>query len=347
MKMVIDEKTAIQAIKTCIKEVPFLKISKVSKASNSLSPDLRIEVDFNQRHITILAEYKNNGQPRIARQAVYQIKDWLFNRHGDYGVFIAPYISADAAAICKNAGIGYLDLEGNCLLSFDTIYIHREGKPKPSVQRREYRSLYSTKAERILRVLLSQPKKTWTTESLAEAAQVSYGQVSNVKKLLTNREWLTPNNIGIQLSKPDKLLDEWSEQYRFSRNKTMEFYALTEVVDTEDQLAKACRKKGIRYAFTAFSGASRIAPAVRYQRVNAYIDGNIEVLIKSLDWKLVPSGANVNLLVPYDEGVFYGMREITDAFIATPVQIYLDLLNYRGRGQEAADAIKKAIIQSW
>jgi hypothetical protein len=347
MKMMINEDIAIQAIKTCIKEVPFLKISKVSKESNSLTPDLRIELDFKQRLITILAEYKNSGQPRIARQTVYQIKDWLSIRQGDYGVFIAPYISTDAAVICKNAGIGYIDLAGNCLLSFDTIYIHREGKPNPSTQRREYRSLYSTKAERILRVLLSQPKKTWTTESLAEAAQVSYGQVSNVKKLLANREWLAPNNIGIQLSKPDKLLDEWSEQYRFNRNKYMEFFALTEVVDTEDQLVRACRKKGIRYAFTAFSGASRIAPAVRYQRVNAYIDGNIEILIKSLDWKPVPSGANVNLLVPYDEGVFYDKREISGAFIATPVQIYLDLLNYRGRGQEAADAVKKAIVQSW
>src|SRR4030042_2455416 len=106
MKMLVDEETAIQAIKTCIKKVPFLKISKVPKEGDSPSPDLRIELHFNNRPITILAEYKNSGQPRIARQAVYQIKDWLSNRQGDYGVFIAPYISTDAAAICKNAGIG-------------------------------------------------------------------------------------------------------------------------------------------------------------------------------------------------------------------------------------------------
>ncbi len=347
MKMIMDEKTVIRVIKACIKEVPFLKISRVSKEGNSPSPDLRIELDFNQRPITILAEYKNNGQPRIARQAVYQIKDWLSIGKGDYGVFIAPYISADTAAICENAGIGYIDLAGNCLISFDTIYIHREGKPNTSTQRREYRSLYSTKAERIIRVLLSQPKKTWTTELLAEAAQVSYGQVSNVKKLLAYREWLAPNNIGIKLSHPDKLLDEWSEQYRFSRNENMEFYALTEVADTEDKLAKACRKRGIQYAFTAFSGASRIAPAVRYQRVIAYIDSDVEILTESLDWKPVPSGANVNLLVPYDDGVFYDKRENNGVYIATPIQIYLDLLNYRGRGQEAADAIKKVIVQSW
>jgi hypothetical protein len=33
--------------------------------------------------------------------------------------------------------------------------------------------------------------------------------------------------------------------------------------------------------------------------------------------------------------------------LVTPIQIYLDLQNYRNRGQEAAQAIRKVIEQSW
>jgi predicted nucleotidyltransferase component of viral defense system len=33
--------------------------------------------------------------------------------------------------------------------------------------------------------------------------------------------------------------------------------------------------------------------------------------------------------------------------LVTPVQIHLDLQNYRNRGQEAAQAIRKVIEQSW
>jgi hypothetical protein len=61
----------------------------------------------------------------------------------------------------------------------------------------------------------------------------------------------------------------------------------------------------------------------------------------------VTSGATVSLLVPYDEGVFYDSREVDGTQLVSPVQIYLDLQNYRNRGQEAAQAIRKGIEQSW
>jgi hypothetical protein len=61
----------------------------------------------------------------------------------------------------------------------------------------------------------------------------------------------------------------------------------------------------------------------------------------------VASGANVSLLVPYDEGVFFENLEVDGTQLVTPVQIYLDLQNYRNRGQEAAQAIRKVIEQSW
>jgi Transcriptional regulator, AbiEi antitoxin, Type IV TA system len=98
---------------------------------------------------------------------------------------------------------------------------------------------------------------------------------------------------------------------------------------------------------TAFSGAARLAPAVRYQRAVVYVDSDPDSLTVSLGWKQVTSGSNVSLLIPYDEGVFFDSREIEGIQLATSVQIYLDLQNYRGCGREAAQAIRKVIDQSW
>ncbi len=347
MKIKIGEEAAFQALKECLEEIPFLQLADVPTVENASRPDFRMGVCIQNRSLTILAEYKSSGQPRLVREAALQIKHWLDNGQGDFGVFTAPYISPEAAAICKDAGIGYLDLAGNCLLSFETIYVHREGKPNSNIQRRELRSLYSPKAERILRVLLSRPQQSWKTETLAEAAKVSFGQVANVKKLLADREWLVPNGDGIRLKNLGAVLDEWSAQYRFSRNQVMEFYTLSEVAECEYQLAEACQRQGIRYALTAFSGAARLAPAVRYQRAVVYVDGDLDSLTNSLGWKPVTSGANISLLVPYDEGVFFDNREMDGTQLVTPVQIYLDLQNYRNRGQEAAQAIRKVIEQSW
>ena len=347
MKIKMGEEAAFQALKECLEEIPFFQLADVPTVENASRPDFRMGVRIQNRSLTILAEYKPSGQPRLARDAALQIKHWLDNGQGDYGVFTAPYISPEAAAICKDAGIGYLDLAGNCLLSFETIYVYREGKPNSNIQRRELRSLYSPKAERILRVLLSRPQQSWKTETLAEAAKVSFGQVANVKKFLEDREWLAPNGDGIRLKNLGAVLDEWAAQYRFGRNQLVDYYALTEVSECEYQLAEACQRQGMRYALTAFSGAARLAPAVRYQRAVVYVEGDMNALTVSLGWKPVTSGANVSLLVPYDEGVFFDSREMDGTQLVTPVQIYLDLQNYRNRGQEAAQAIRKGIEQSW
>jgi hypothetical protein len=347
MKIENGEMAILQALRDYLNEIPFLQLINDSIAKNGTGPDLRADVRVQNSSYTIMAEYKSSGQPRLAREAAFRIKDWLAKGLGSYGVFAAPYISPEAAEVCKETGIGYLDLAGNCLLTFGTVYIHREGKPNSSLERRELRSLYSPKAERILRVLLSRLQQDWKTGNLAEAAQVSFGQVSNVKKLLADREWLAPNTSGIRLNKPGAVLDEWAAQYRFRRNQVLDYYALAEVAECEYQLAEACKRQGVRYALTAFSGAARLAPAVRYQRAIAYVDGNLDSVIDELGWKPVNSGANVSLLVPYDEGVFFDGREMDGAQLATPIQIYLDLQNYRGRGQEAAQAVRKVIEQEW
>jgi hypothetical protein len=347
MKIKDGKIAAFQALLECLKEIPFIQAINSPASENLAGSGFQVEIRFQNRSLTILAEYKSSGQPRLARQAVLQIKDWSAKGLGDYGVFTAPYISPESAAICKEAGIGYLDLAGNCLLSFGTVYVHREGKPNPITQRRELRSLYSPKAERILRTLLSWPQQSWKTGTLAEAAQVSFGQVANVKKYLSDREWLASNGGGIRINKPGEVLDEWATQYRFSRNQIVEYYALSEVAECEYQLAEACQRQGIRYALTAFSGAARLAPAVRYQRTVAYVEGNLNALTESLGWKSVSTGANVSLLVPYDEGVFFENRAVDGTQLVAPVQIYLDLQNYRGRGQEAAQAIRKGLEQSW
>jgi hypothetical protein len=347
MKMETGEKAAFQAVKECLKEIPFLQLANIPAKENISRPDFRLGVRVKNLSLTLLIEYKPSGQPRLAREAALQIKDWLEKGKGDYGVFTAPFISSRAAEICKEAGIGYLDLSGNCFISFETIYVRREGKPNSYIQRRELRSLYSPKAERILRVLLGQPQQSWRTKNLAGRAQVSFGQVANVKKILADREWLVPNKDGIRLNNPSALLDEWAVQYRYNRNMAVDYYAMSEVAECEYELANACNRQGIRYALTGFSGSARFAPAVRYQRAVAYVDGDLTTLTNSLGWKTVPTGANISLLIPYDDGVFLENLDVNEIKVAAPVQIFLDLQNYRGRGQEAAQAIRKVIEQSW
>jgi hypothetical protein len=341
------EMEAKDAIIQCVQEIPFLDdtiFSPVTKQNESRS-GLRIDMKLINEDRCIIAEVKNNGEPRYARQAVNQILRYLRESQSDYGVFIAPYISPRAAAICQEEGIGYVDLAGNCHISFEKIYIHKEGKQNPYTRKRYLRSLFSPKAERILRVLLTSSLKEWKVEELANEANVSFGQVSNVKKLLADQEWIDSKAIGFSLSDPKSLLEEWSHNYKYKRNMILNFYTLLSPSEFESSLHEVSQQENIRYGLTSFSGSFRYAPAVRHQRVMAYVQGEVDILTARLEMKHVDSGANVLLLRPYDAGVFYGLQLLEDSMVVSPVQIYLDLQSSRGRGEEAADILLERVIR--
>jgi hypothetical protein len=155
MKIENGEAALLQTLRETLEEVPFLQVISDSLVKDGTGAGFRIEVRVQDNPCSLLGEYRSSGQPRLAREAAYALKDRLAKGLGSYAIFAAPYISPAAAEVCKQNGIGYLDLAGNCLLSFGTIHIQREGRPNSSFERREYRSLYSPKAERILRVLLT------------------------------------------------------------------------------------------------------------------------------------------------------------------------------------------------
>ena len=208
--------------------------------------------------------------------------------------------------------------------------------PNPSVA--SLRSLFAPKATRVLRVLLSRPSTKWKTQPLADEADVSLGQVANVKKRLLDREWIEASREGIYLKEPEALLIEWAKNYDPNRNRPRAYYSMKGSAEIESDIAEQCDRAGLRYALTAFSGAARLAPAVRYQRVSAFVEA-VDDLASSLDLNEVESGANVSLLTPYDDGVFYGSQEIDGVRIASPVQRYLDLASIKGRGEEGGAAV--------
>jgi len=351
MKVIDIQERAADAIRACLGEVPFIQVVRVREnprqgnAEADLLLDLQIE-DGPSRQIIV--EARANGQPRLAREAINQLLRCRSAFPEAYGVFMAPYISPVSADICAKDGFGYLDLAGNCRLSFGQVFIRREGIRNPFTEKRDLRSLYAPKSTRVLRVLLMRTSEWWKTQALADEAGVSLGQVANVKKRLRDREWVAEGEKGFRLTNPQSLLTEWADNYTYRKNTVRDFYSMKGTDEVEEALAKACGELDIRYAFTGFSAARRVAPHVRGQRAMAYASAIPESLLERAGLKEVSSGANVSLMLPYDDGVFYGAREVEAVRVVCPVQLYLDLKGHKGRGEEAAEAVwKQELSKRW
>lgn len=341
----IDE--AVEQLYKRLADVPFCTLQAQAPLSQSslAGPDWtgRLRVGDDER--PVLLEADTSGQPRRAREAANTFLRWNNLYPTAARVFAAPYVSPDAAEILSRENIGYVDLSGNCRLCFDQVYIRTEGRPNKFSQRRDLRSLYSPKAERVLRILLAEPQRGWKIKELAAAAGVSLGQASNVKRLLEDREWLKPGENGFRLMQPDRLLNEWSENYNYRKNKTTDYYCVDPAPEVEAKLAAVCDDMKLPYALAGLSAAWRLAPYVRYQRAMAYVPEGIDEVVKRVGLKPVASGPNVTLLVPYDEGVLTGSQVVDRIRVTSPIQTYLDLCGFRGRGEEAAEAVLRGVIK--
>lgn len=348
MKIPVVEKQIKELLYECLNSINFVRsIDDLTKLYDlNIDSIFRIEFEKAGNPKYLLIETKTNGQPRYARQAVNQLliiqKDM---KEDNYGIFMAPFISSEAAQICKMNNIGYADFAGNCYFSFSNVFIQKEGNPNPYTKEQNLKSLFNPKSERLIRVLLTGGPKEWKVADIAMAADVSFGLVSRVKKYLADREWIVSETIGFRLVKPFKLLDAWVEQYHYRKNDVKEYYSILSVSEIEEKLMAYSTKSGFRAGLTGFSGGARIAPAVRYQRVMAYAE-NIEKFAEFMELKQVTSGANVLILDPYDEGVFYGSQYVGSDLIVSPIQIYLDLMSVSGRGEEAAEVIMEQVIKN-
>ena len=344
------EKEAAHRLQALLAEVPFLSVESIRQ--NVSDPDRRRELDFlieiksNGRRQRLVCEVKSNGQPRIVRAAIDQLRYFLQPReHGAYGVVIAPYLSPAAQEICRQEDIGFLDFEGNCRLVFDGVFIERAVPLRPATERREIKSIFAPKSAQLLRLLLRDPKRHWKVAELAEQTRVSFGHVSNVRHALIDREWARVDPEGLVVINPDALLDSWRAVYERSQGRRLPFYTTLHGSALQQRLpeilAQANRKGDAMLA--SFSAAQWLAPYARTNMSYFYAnDKGLSVLRERLDLSTPARGENVVVLQIEDQGLFRDAVEPAPHVRCTsPVQTYLDLYVAGERGREAADHLRE------
>lgn len=53
------------------------------------------------------------------------------------------------------------------------------------------------------------------------------------------------------------------------------------------------------------------------------------------------------MVLPYDEGIFYGVSQVDGVNVVSKVQLFVDLFNYPARGEEAAEVMLRSLEKQW
>ena len=286
---------------------------------------------------TLCVEIRAANAPSRLPHALRQLKA---GRHPSraYPVFASTFLSPRARELCRQEGVGYLDLAGNCYLQFDDFYLQKIVETNPFRSPGRPASLFSPVSSRLLRAFLEEPSRAWQVMELAKEARVSLGQASNVCRRLLDEAYAAKTGGRIQLAQPGALLDAWQAAYAITQNGSAAYYSFEQPAERLlARVAAVARERRWRYAATSFAAASLVAPFVHgIGTVQWYSDEEPERWVEALDLRPVEAGPNVVLLSPYDEGVFYRTQTVQEMTLVGNVQLYLDLSSEPARGREQA-----------
>jgi hypothetical protein len=216
-------------------------------------------------------------------------------------------------------------------------------------------NIFDIKSSRIIRVLLVHPGRSWVLRELAKEAQISLGMSYYVTSSLAQMGYITRNKSNrLILTDPYRLIRQWAASYNYLfLNKFSDYYTFdTEFETFLSRLTKLPDQVRGKYALTLHSAAWLIAPYVRPTDFHIYIHPDsgrkeLAAFTENLDISPIERSGNVKLVTPYDEGVFYCSKLVNGVRTVSSVQLYVDLYNHPGRGEEAAGKLFEKLAKEW
>lgn len=307
---------------------------------------ITLSIPPDERRVNLFVQTRSELSPQAALLAFEKLK-WV--PPDGILTICAPYIPPRVTELCRDNQVSYLDGVGNCRIAAPGLFVLVSGRPNRQTTIKTAIDPFSRKSSRIVRTLLKHPARGWQVQQLAQEAEVSLGLASRVKKALIDEAYLEERDRLLYLRDPAKLLQAWAVQYR-PHVKRMPLFTLSRPPEAERRLAEWCRANEVSYALSQLAAAWRYLPMVRYDKSVAYIEkkvaseDHLTALLAHLDARQVDTGANCTLWLTDDPAVFSDAKEIEGVKMVSPVQLYLDLRNLPGRGEEVAhDILKKEL----
>ena len=113
------------------------------------------------------------------------------------------------------------------------------------------------------------------------------------------------------------------------------------------RIGEAFDAHDVQYAFSHEAAAQHYAPflsSVSQVRARVLIGADADAAISDLGARIVNEGANLAIFEAKSPGELLFREKVGGLWLASPVQIYLDLLRGEGRSKEMAEHFRKERI---
>ena len=115
------ELRAIEALRALLGQVSVIKLKEIKRDPRG---PMLARVDVLGHSHTLACDIEPNGQPDTLRAHLRELHDGARQYDGAATpILIAPYLSPEAQAVCKECDAGFLDLQGNARLALGEFFI--------------------------------------------------------------------------------------------------------------------------------------------------------------------------------------------------------------------------------
>lgn len=354
------ERDTVDALVEALRALPHAHASIASVqrpvAGSSYIVDAEVDLTIADRDLLLLVEVKKAVYPRDIRQILWQLaqarNEQAHAAREALPLVAAESISAGARELLRAERIGFFDTGGSLFVPAKGIYLFVD-KPVPKTLEKSVRSLFTGKRSQVLHALLMHRDWVGVTQ-LSQLAEVSPATASETLSALERLELVTAQGHGPakerRLSDASGLLNEWRTQILASRRPLVRRRYYVPGSDSNmvaHLLADLCESASVDYALTQDVAAQNYAPFLSsISRVACrMVPGKAaDGVIANLDARVVSEGANLDVIETKTRGEMLFREHREGLWLASPVQVYLDLLRSEGRSREMADNLRKEVL---
>ncbi len=315
--------------------------------------DAQIDLRVAGRSIVLLVEAKKSVYPRDVRQALWHLKSSHNGHCADVQrLLIAESISPGAKELLRAERIGYFDSGGSLFLPATGAYVYID-KPVPKTLEKSARSLFSGRRSQVLYAILLHHEQWFGVVEVAERAQVAPSTASDVLSELERFDWLVSRGQGPSkerhLREPSALLDAWAKQLATQRAPVLHRFFVPGLKSDVliERLGEMFDAHQVAYAVSYEAAAQRYAPflsGISQVRVRLLPGISAETAMAELGARVVNEGANLAVIETKSAGELLFRQNVGGVWLASPLQVYLDLLRGEGRAKELAEYLRKERI---
>lgn len=313
--------------------------------------------------IVVEVQVRKDLFPIKAQQLIHDTRACESSWTDPKRIFLAASRSISPAAKAKleAASIGYFDASnGSLFLPGPRLYVKIQNPPRRTS--RQAGSPFKGRRAQVVLAMLQDPDAWYGVNELARQAEVSVGTVTDVLTELEQRDWVETRGRGPntqrQVRNPGDLLDGWVQELTTATPPKWQRYFLAwhrpDGVPIKQRIDRAFSSGNIPYAVTHELAAEEYGHQTSRLtdiRVRVLSMPDVASVLEKMGAQPVNEGANFLVLETESPGDLLFKRYMSHMdgdkegiWCASPIQVYLDLIQSEGRAPDLAEQLRAGVI---